>query len=373
MAPQDIFQHEAILETLDWTQFDPIRKEFDYYSVPEFEKNTQTFDEISIYYGKKHPGIYASEDELLKNEDVIKVGWTSNANVNMMGRPKLKSTLNITDFNVEDKIRKGEILISPFFRYTGQKDGYRTNITNPRGLHVLLFDKSLGAAQGDPGAIICNQSNSENTSLKFGEGYFEGANMTTEPSVQVVEVSKLAELLKANQAPVFDTEKFLSEQTELIKANQALSTEKDELIKANQALETERDQLKDDLVKANQASQGKIAELQKTIEDNKAAVEAERVELFKANQDRYWAELSEATQEKFTDRKEELYDLVKANQLLQDISKFVAGIPVPKFTTAQGATDVKELSATDMNNKELYDAYARLSATTKNVNYTEGI
>lgn len=367
-----IYQHEAILETLDWTQFDPVRKEFDYYSVPEFKKNAHTFDKISIYYGKKHPGVYSSEEELLKNEDVVKAGWTSGSNINMMGRPKLKSILNIDNPHVEEKIRKGEILISPGFLYNGKKDGYRTNIVNPRGLHVLLFDKTIGSAQGDPGAIICNQSNSENTSLKFGEGYFEGANMAETP-IQVVEVSKLAELLKANQAPAFDSDKFMSEHDTLIKANQALTTEKDELIKANQALEAERDQLQDDLVKANQASQDKITELQNTIEEIKKAADAEKVDMFKANQDRYWGDLSEATQEKFAERKEELYDLVKANQLLQDISKFVAGIPIPRYTKAQGATEVKDLSKDDLEKQNISDTQKRLSSITKNVSYVGGV
>lgn len=365
-----IFQHEAILETLDWTQFDPVRKEFDYYSVPEFEKNAHTFNEISIYYGKKHPGVYPTEEELLKNEDVVKAGWTSHSNVNMMGRPKLKSVFNITDPSVEDKIRKGEILISPMFRSTGIREGYRTNLTNPRGLHVLLFDKSLGVAQGDPGAIICNQSNSESTLLKLGEGYFEGANMANEPPVQVVEVSQLAELLKANQAPVFDTEKFLSEQTELIKANQVLTTEKDELVKANQALESE----KEELIKANQVLTGEIDTLKETIKTNTEKAEADKYELFKANQDRFWnTDIPESAREQFDERKEELYDLVKANQLIQDIAKFVAGFPKPAHLQAQGAREVKELSDAEIDNKEFHDAYTRLSATTKNVNYTGGI
>lgn len=364
-----VFTHEAILETLDWTQYDPVRNAFDYYSVPEFKQNAHTFDQISIYYGQKHPGVYASEEDLLKNEDVIKAGYVSNPNINMMGRPKLTANLNITDSTVEDKIRNGEILISPMFRYNGKKDGYKTTVTNPRGLHVLLFDKSSGK-QGDPGAIICNQSNSELHSLKFGEGYFLGANMPTEPTIQVVEVSKLAELLKANQAPVFDTEKFMAEHDTLLKSNQALSTEKEDLIKANQALEAE----KEELIKANQETLEEVKKLKDTIRENAEKVEAEKVELFKANQDRFWnTDLNDATREAFADRKDELYDLVKANQLFQDITKYVSSIPKPNFTKAQGTKEVKDVSKEELDKMSVAETQRKLAATSKNVNYVRSV
>lgn len=365
-----VFTHEAILETLDWTQYDPDRNEFDYYSVPEFEKNAHTFDNISIYYGQKHPGVYASEEDLLKNEDVVKAGYTSNPNVNMMGRPKLKSLLNITDPAIEDKIRKGEILISSMFRYSGERDGYKTNVTNPCGLHVLLYDKATGIPQGDPGAIICNQSNSNTEFLKSSLGYFEGAYMPTEPTIQVVEVSKLAELLKANQAPVFDTEKFMVEHDTLLKSNQALTTEKEDLIKANQALEAE----KEDLIKANQETLEEVKKLKDTIRENAEKVEAEKVELFKANQDRFWnTDLNDATREAFADRKEELYDLIKANQLFQDITKYVSSIPKPNFTKAQGTKEVKDVSKEDLDKMSVAETQRKLAATSKNINYVRGV
>jgi hypothetical protein len=331
----EVFTHEAILERLDWTQIENGQQH--YYPPSEFENNVNTFDQISVYYGDKHPRpFYPSEEELLKNEKVIKVGYVSNPNVNRMGRPKLKAFLNITDPVIEEKIRQGEILLSPQFGYKPQKDGDKINLTSPRGLHVLLFDKNLGVPQGDPGAIICNNATSENEEICNSLGYFSGGDtITEEATIQVLKVSDIAELFKANQAPVLD----LTKHDELVKANQALETEKDELVKANQALTTEIDNLK------------------KQITETKEKLETERVETFKNNQDRFWNDLIESAKEKFAERKEaELYDVVKSNQLVQDITRFIMSIPTPEFSKAEGNTEVKENQETPENDYKTLDA-----------------
>jgi hypothetical protein len=331
----EVFTHEAILERLDWTQIENGQQH--YYPPSEFENNAHTFDQISVYYGDRHPRpFYPSEDELLKNENVIKVGYVSNTNVNRMGRPKLKAFLNITDFAVEEKIRKGEIMISPQFGYKPQKDGDKINLTSPRGLHVLLYDKSLNVPQGDPGAIICNNATSENEEICNSLGYFSGGDtIAEEATIQVLKVSDIAELFKANQAPVLD----LTKHDELIKANQALETEKDELVKANQALTTEIDNLK------------------KQIKETNEKIETERIETFKSNQDRFWNDLIDSAKEKFADRKEaELYDVVKSNQLFQDITRFIMSIPKPEFLDAEGNPDIKDNQENPENTYKTLDA-----------------
>jgi hypothetical protein len=346
-----VFTHESILERLDWTQIE--NGESHYYPVSEFENNLHTFDGIPIFYGSRHPSaFYKSVEEILENEEVVLAGYASNPEINRMGRPKLKAVLNITNPEIEEKIRKGEILLSSQFGYKKQVDDNRILLTSPRGLHVLLYNKALGVPQGDPGAAICNQSNFENEEISISLGYFLGSEKTADETIQVVKVSDLAELIKANQAPILD----LTQHDELIKSNQTLETEKSELIKANQALTEE------------------IEALKKQMEEAIEKAETEKVEMFKSNQDRFWNELEEAVQEKFSERKEtELYDAVKANQLIQDITKFIMAIPRPAHVKAQGTKEVKELTEAEKKAVEVAETQRKLAATRKQINYAGGV
>jgi hypothetical protein len=315
MSPDFLSQHDAIMSRLEYYQNKDGK--LHYYPKDVFERRLPTFNELKILYAKKHPkkGLHGKQlEDVLKEIDGRVVGFTSNSVINNSGSDFLKTTYNITDPSTDLKIKNRELSHSLGFRYSAPDVGSFNDVF---GDHVLLYDKSLGIPQGDPGALILNQGSPDGDSI----GYLAGAfKMTDEPNT----LTEILGLLKQNQED--SNSKVLESEKMILKLNQDLTTEKDSVIKLNQVM--------DDKDKIILSLKEEIATLKKQMMDAKAS-------RIKSNQDSYWTGLPKGIQEKFEARKDELSDPEMMFKLNQDISSAILAIPKPEFKDAEGNPDAK--------------------------------
>jgi hypothetical protein len=328
-TPSFLSQHEAVLSRLDYWQEKDGFKHF--YPKEEFEKALPTFLGNPIIYARKHPpaGVRGQNlEEVLKELDGRVAGYNGQTLVNNMGSSKLFSTLNITDPEVDRKIRNGEISISSAFWYSAPQNGYLSHIS---GDHVLLYDKSSGVPQGDLGAMIVNQnetnigsdtgSQNETETAYYGyvAGQFaeiSGATMTEEKQ----EVNPYAELLKKNQETLVENRELI------LKLNQELKEEKEAVLKLNQSVEG-----KDKLLSDQSEQIAKLTEQIKGIYE----------EQLKSLQESNWNSFLEGTREHFKDRQGELADLRSALKLNTDMVAFEKSLKQPEFKPAEGQKEIK--------------------------------
>lgn len=240
--------HEAILQNLDWWQHRGNTHHF--YPKGEFESKLPSFDALPIIFSNKdHPkdGVRGRDIEsVLKEIDGKLVGYTRQPLINNMGSPKLVSTLDITDPEIEGLIQKGDIYLSTGLWYDGPDVG---RIANVEGDHVLLFQRSKGGTRGDPGALILNAS--------FDNDFFEDSTMTgekTDPKNAedggTGMTAAYERLLKTNQDEIIGQKVTIEKQAGEIEDLKKLITNKDEIISA---LEKELEGVKADKKKTDQS------------------------------------------------------------------------------------------------------------------------
>jgi hypothetical protein len=112
-----ISSHDAVLSRLEYWQNKDGK--LHYYPSNEFQTALSTFNDLKIIYAKKHPskGIIGQNlEEVLKEVDGRITGYTSSSLVNNTGSEFLKSVFNITDPEIDQKIRNKELSLSLGFR-----------------------------------------------------------------------------------------------------------------------------------------------------------------------------------------------------------------------------------------------------------------
>lgn len=313
-----VSRHTAILSRLNYVQ----KKDgkVHYYDLDEFQKALPTFEENPIIYAKRHPALGFKGRSLndVLGETLGKiVGVSKQAIINNMGSPKLQTVLNITDPETDEKIRRGEIRISPGFWYSAPDVGSLKNIS---GDHVLLYDSASQIPQGDVAAMIVNQDeeNDETAYYGFSEGYLEKAGETMTEK----ELDTIVEILKNNQDDL--TGKILEREKDILVLKQEIETKDAKILKLNQDLE--------EIVK-------QVAELEKFVKEEKELK-------IKNQQDSLWDTFYPGTQAKFADRRSELENNDLSLKLLQDMTTFERTLSKPQLSQAEGSPNL-------MNNQNL--------------------
>jgi hypothetical protein len=278
-----------------------------------------------ILYANRHPldGVKGKDLETVLKEIGGKVvGYTSDSIINNTGTPNLRSIFNITDPDVDQKIKTGDLCQSLGFRYSAPAFGYLDNVI---GDHVLLYDRSLNVPQGDQGSMILNQDDPNATYLGYVAGEI-GDHMADNNNI-----GELATVLK-NNMDEFNS-KFLTQEKEKLKIASELEAEKGKVIKLNQDIEG-----------LNKTVSDLKAQITKTAE----AAATDKQNRIKANQDSFWNGLPDSVKEKFEARKGELSDPELIFKLNQDIQAAIEAIPKPGFRGAQG---FKETNYKQKNNQ----------------------
>ena len=239
--------HEAILQNLDWWQHKGTTHHF--YPKEEFEKNLSTFNNLPIIFSNKdHPnGVKGRDIEtVLKEVDGRLVGYTRQSIINNMGSPKLVSTLDITDPEIDDLIQKGDIHLSNGFWYEGPEIG---RIHSIEGDHVLLFQRSKGGTRGDPGALILNANFDNNFDTHFEDKTMTDPKTDPKQGEESAIMQTYEKLLKTNQDEIVGQKVTIEKQAGEIEDLKKLITNKDERISE---LENELNGLKADKKKQDQ-------------------------------------------------------------------------------------------------------------------------
>lgn len=291
--------HEAILQNLDWWQHKGNTHHF--YPKEEFESKLSSFDALPIIFSNKgHPvkGVRGKDIEaVLKEIDGRIVGYTRQSIINNMGSPKLVSTLDITDPEIDNLIQTGDIHLSNGFWYDGPDVG---KIHSIEGDHVLLFQRSKGGTRGDPGALILNAN---------FDTHFEDITMTDpktdpKPGEESAIMQTYEKLLKTNQDEIVSQKVTIEKQAGELEDLKKLMTNKDERISE---LEKELEGLRVNKKKQDQAIMLNACFLPGTVDHF---------------QDRITAG--------------ELDDPVKAMSLMAEMGTFNAGAKQPGTIQAQG-------------------------------------
>jgi hypothetical protein len=290
-----------------------------FYNQSKFEQNKDKFDNATVIYAKRHPvnGIRGKNlEEILKEVDGVKVGFTSEPGPDP-NKPEFLAFLNITDPEVDIKIKNKELDISTSIWHSGANMG---DMENPSCDHVLLYDKALGIEQGDAGALIQNQSNSNNqlNFFSYSDGSFGATNMVEKEPIKepIKEVDPVKEWLVQNQAA-------------LTQAEATVLKLKDEKTESEKLIQ-------------NQAS--KIEELEKTI----LTMQKERLV---QNQNDFWNSLLEGTQETFKDRKDDLLDPFKSSAFAKEILLHERSLEKPPLGPAQGNQNLVNNQKTEENDE----------------------
>jgi hypothetical protein len=288
---------------LDWWQHKGNTHHF--YPKEVFEKNLSTFDNLPIIFSNvDHPekGLRGQDIEaVLKKLDGKIVGYTRNPIINNIGSPKLTSTIDITDPDVEKLIQAGDIYLSTGFWYDGADVG---RLENVEGDHVLLFQRSKGGTRGDPGAMILNANFDNNFDTHFEDTTMTGEKTDPEPGEGSAITQAYEKLLKTNQDEIVSQKVTIEKQAGEIEDLKKLMTNKDE----------------------------RISELEKELEGMQAN---------KKKQDQTImlnACFLPGTVDHFRDRitAGELDDPVKSMALMAEMGTFNASVKQPGTVTAQG-------------------------------------
>jgi hypothetical protein len=221
--------HEAVLQNLDWWQHRGNQHHF--YDKGEFESKLSSFDALPIIFSNvDHPknGVKGRDIEtVLKEIDGRIVGYTRQSLINNMGSPKLVSTLDITDPEIDNLINAGDIHISNGFWYNGPDVGKPTDI---EGDHVLLFQRSKGGTRGDPGAMILNANFDNNFDTHFEDINMTGEKTDPKPGEESAITQAYEKLLKTNQDEIVGQKVTIEKQAGEIEDLKKLLTNKDERI-----------------------------------------------------------------------------------------------------------------------------------------------
>lgn len=276
-----ISEHEVVLQVLEDDD------------IPGIEAELSTIPGEPIPFSVKHPegGFKDKNQETVFNQDIKSAGIMGDGWIDYTGRPKLKAKINITDPEIENLIKTGKVFVSDAYWH----DPTSLHISSFNFDHLLIYPRDSRIPQGEPAALIINQSTEENT-----EDIMTTVDQSTkEIPKEPTSLEYANSLLKTNQVELVEKEKMILTLNQEIANKDHTIVEQTELIK-------------------NQTSA--IEDLNKRLDD------IEKTEKLKTNQ-ALFASYPEGIQKKFESRISELENKDSANKLVLEMNKEWAKIP----------------------------------------------
>ena len=282
-----ISEHEVVLQVLD---------DLD---IPGVEAGLATIPGKHIPFSTTHPvgGFKDKDPETVFNQDIKSAGTMGDAWIDMLGRPKLKANIKITDPDVETLIKQGKVFISDAY----WRDPKSIHISSFDFDHLLIYPRESLIPQGEPVALIVNQNPKT-------EIIMSTESSTTEPT----SLEYANALLHTNQEALVEKEKLILTLNQEIELKEKLITEQSELIQNQTAAITE------------------LNEKLQSIENEKE---------LKLNQD-IFSKYPAGIQKKFEGRFAELGDPSTARQLILEMNQDWAAIPAVPETKIEGQSFV---------------------------------
>lgn len=332
--------HDVILNRLDLRHSNNGKSYI--YDAEEFRQALPLFKETPLVFAKLHPqniGKLPLEDAL-KEVDGRLVGTPQDVLVNNSGT-LFRGKLSISDEEVNELIRTGKARLSTAFFATPDENGVLRNII-PN--HILVYPSSTGIDPGDHAALFLNQNE-----------LFEKVG---EPMVDEVkpDTYDLVRELVQNQAVKDELQEKLSEQKEVIFNQKTELDNKDRVISEKDSLIAEKDKLITNQASEIETLTAKVAELSASIADNKLSQK-------KARRDRVFNQFLPGTRKAFEERKEEIYDDERFEEIFIEMFQHQASVGQPPVDES-GSEDVQNQGKTP---DDVIDAEAQKAWETSSV------
>lgn len=315
--------HDVILNRLDLRHNNNGKSLL--YDADEFRSALPLFKETPLVFAKTHPqniGKLPLEDALNEVDGRL-VGTPQDVLVNEAGT-LFRGRLSITDSEVNELIKKGKVMLSTAFSAAPDENGVLRNII-PN--HILVYPSETGILPGDHAALFLNQDLKEIIPV--------GENMADDTKTESID---LVRELVANQAARDELQVKFSEQTEIVfnqkselEAKDRTIAEKDKLIADKEALITNQSTEIETL-------KGKVSELSQALDDVK-------INQKKAKRDRIFNQFLPGTRKAFEDRKEDLYNDEKFEDLFSEMFQHQAEVGQPPVEES-GSEDVQNQGKT---------------------------
>jgi hypothetical protein len=288
------------------------------YDADEFRKALPLFKETPLVYASVHPqhiGQMSLEDAL-KEVDGRLVGTPQDVLVNDPGT-LFRGSLHITDPEVRELVKLGKALLSTAFSAAPDSDGVLRNIV-PN--HILVYPMSTGIDPGDRAALFLNQDSTKN-----------GESTMTEEKKESPQLDLMRELVQ-NQAAKDELTTKLTEQAELVFNQKSQLEEKDRLLAEKDQLITEKSELITNQTTTIDGLNAKVTELAGVIEEIKSKAK-------NSKRDRIFNQFLPGTKTAFEERKSELYDDEKYDDLIAEMFAHQSTVKTPP-TEESGVVDV---------------------------------
>lgn len=152
-------EHESILQTLD-------RKVGKLFLAKEaYEPSLDAWNDVPLIFAQDHPEPAAydkdPEAELKRINGRVLEGSASNTRIEITGHPRLMTTFQLKDGEVEKGINDGKVSISVAF-LAKQSDG---KLASVQPHHILFFIENGKDLPGDGGAFILNKAETKEDKL----------------------------------------------------------------------------------------------------------------------------------------------------------------------------------------------------------------
>lgn len=160
-------EHDTILQTLNrWilrTNPETQEEEQVCYTLEAFEATVNKWNGVPIIFAKAHPDmdLFAEDmDKALKAINGSIIGKAKDARIDTTGHPKLMVKLPISDPELNNRTKQGELSVSSGFWGTRDEKGRVTSVV-PQ--HILVFPELGGAQPVDHGSQMLNMEEETNT------------------------------------------------------------------------------------------------------------------------------------------------------------------------------------------------------------------
>ena len=337
-------RHDVILNRLDVPHFNNGKPTV--YDPDEFRKMLPLFPGSPVVFARSHPnnvGKMSLDDALLEVGGRL-VGRGNDAQVNDAGT-LFRGNLNITDDEVNELIKKGEVYISTGLLGTRDEQNVLRGIV-PN--HILLYPVDTGIVPGDHAALFLNQSEKQTSD-----------NMTetkTEPEILGAVVTKLLDVNKELVGNQVDGK--LDDLKGKIDKQKVKASESEELVKNMReeikVKETELSTQKN-VVKENQElitnQQAEIVSLKELITNQSTEIETyktqlKEIKLVEVNKkkERIFNQHSAATVAQFMPRHDEIFNEDSFYDLVEAMNQADAGIPFVPSAVPAGSEHVNNQS-----------------------------
>lgn len=336
--------HDVILNRLDVPHFNNGKPTF--YDADEFRKMLSSFPGSPVVFARSHPnniGKMSLEDALLEVDGRL-VGTGNDAHVNDSGT-LFRGNLNITDDDVNELIKKGEIYISTGLLGTRDEHNVLRGIVQN---HILLYPVDTGIVPGDHAALFLNQSEKQTSDIM--------TETKTEPEILGAVVTKLLDVNKelvGNQ-----TDGKLDDLKGKIDKQKIKAGETDELVKnmreemkvKDTELSTQKNVVKEheELITNQKAEIASLNELitNQATEIENYKIQLKEIKLVEVNKkkERIFNQHSAATVAQFMPRHDEIFNEDSFYDLIGEMNQADVGIPFVPTAVPAGSEHVNNQS-----------------------------